>query len=127
MPSRFRTFFPDAYKQYYPNAKTHLSSKVRSTLPDGASIFEKTRSNKRRPFTLEEDAALRAGYEKHGTVWSTTVKDPIFQEQKRCSTDLRDPLSATLSLISTRLRDTSLEPYRRRRSWASVPLRTTNC
>lgn len=86
----FRTYFPDAYKQHYPNAKTHLSSKVRSTLPDGRSIFEKTRSKKRRPFTEEEDRALRAGYEKYGTVWATIVKDPVFQEQNRRSTDLRD-------------------------------------
>ena len=89
-PSSFRTYFPDAYKEHYPNAKTHLSSKVRSTLPDGRSIFEKTRSKKRRPFTEEEDRALKAGYEKHGTVWATIVKDPIFQEQNRRSTDLRD-------------------------------------
>lgn len=88
--ARFRTFFPDAYKLHYPNAKTHLSSKVRSTLPDGTSLFEKTRSKKRRPFTAEEDEALKLGYEKYGTVWSTIVKDPIFQEQKRRSTDLRD-------------------------------------
>ena len=89
-PHSFRTYFPDAYKEHYPNAKTHLSSKVRSTLPDGRSIFEKTRSKKRRPFTEEEDRALKAGYEKHGTVWATIVKDPIFQEQNRRSTDLRD-------------------------------------
>lgn len=87
---RFRTFFPDAYKIHYPNAKTHLSSKIRSTLPDGSSIFEKTRSKKRRPFTAEEDRALKAGYERYGTVWSTIVKDPVFQEQGRRSTDLRD-------------------------------------
>ncbi|KAH0834112.1 hypothetical protein J3R83DRAFT_11400 [Lanmaoa asiatica] len=90
LKDRFRTYFPDAYKEHYPNAKTHLSSKVRSTLPDGRSIFEKTRSKKRRPFTDEEDRALKAGYEKHGTVWATIVKDPIFQEQNRRSTDLRD-------------------------------------
>ncbi|KAF8259090.1 hypothetical protein EI94DRAFT_1752489 [Lactarius quietus] len=90
LKDRFRTYFPDAYKQHYPNAKTHLSSKVRSALPDGTSIFEKTRSKKRRPFTEEEDRALKAGYDKHGTVWATIVKDPIFQEQNRRSTDLRD-------------------------------------
>jgi hypothetical protein len=33
---------------------------------------------------------LRAGYDKHGTLWAQIVKDPIFQEQKRRSTDLRD-------------------------------------
>ncbi|KAG2006216.1 meiotically up-regulated 152 protein [Coprinopsis cinerea AmutBmut pab1-1] len=91
LKDRFRTYFPDAYKQHYPNAKTHLSSKVRSTLPDGSSIFEKTRSKRRRPFTEEEDRALKEGYEKYGTVWATIVKDyPIFQEQNRRSTDLRD-------------------------------------
>ncbi|TDL26941.1 hypothetical protein BD410DRAFT_800034 [Rickenella mellea] len=90
LKDRFRTFFPDAYREHYPNAKTHLSLKVRSQLPDGRPLFEKTRSKKRRPFTVEEDQALKAGYEKHGTVWSTIVKDPIFQEQKRRSTDLRD-------------------------------------
>lgn len=89
-PLRFRTYFPDAYKQHYPNAKTHLSSRIRASLPDGKSLFEKTRSKKRRPFTTEEDHALRAGYEKHGTLWAQIVKDPIFQEQKRRSTDLRD-------------------------------------
>ncbi|KAF8630080.1 hypothetical protein AX17_005478 [Amanita inopinata Kibby_2008] len=90
LKDRFRTYFPDAYKQHYPNARTHLSSKVRSMLPDGTPLFEKTRSKKRRPFTEEEDRALKAGYEKHGTVWAAIVKDPIFQEQNRRSTDLRD-------------------------------------
>lgn len=33
---------------------------------------------------------MKAGYDKHGTVWATIVKDPIFQEQNRRSTDLRD-------------------------------------
>lgn len=90
LKDRFRTYFPDAYKQHYPNARTHLSSKVRSTLPDGSPLFEKTRSKRRRPFTEEEDRALKAGYEKHGTVWATIVKDPVFQDQNRRSTDLRD-------------------------------------
>ena len=67
-PSSFRTYYPDAYRQHYPNAKTHLSSKVRSALPDGSSIFEKTRSKKRRPFTEEEDYALKAGYDRRGTM-----------------------------------------------------------
>ena len=87
---RFRTYFPDAYKKHYPNAKTHLSSKIRSTFPDGTSLFEKTRSKRRRPFTEAEDRALKAGYEKHGTTWAAIVKDPVFQEQNRRSTDLRD-------------------------------------
>ncbi|KAG8948613.1 hypothetical protein FRC03_000675 [Tulasnella sp. 419] len=90
LKDRFRTYFPDAYRHHYPNAKTHLSSRVRSFLPDGTSIFEKTRSKKRRPFSAEEDEALRLGYEKHGTTWATIVKDPVFASQERRSTDLRD-------------------------------------
>ncbi len=90
LKDRFRTYFPDAYKVHYPNARTHLSSKIRSTLSDGTSLFEKTRSKRRRPFTEAEDRALKAGYEKHGTTWATIVKDPIFQEAGRRSTDLRD-------------------------------------
>lgn len=58
--------------------------------PDGTPLFCASRSKKRRPFTPEEDAALKAGYDKHGTVWATIVKDPIFQDQNRRSTDLRD-------------------------------------
>ncbi|KAH8822787.1 hypothetical protein DL96DRAFT_1746422 [Flagelloscypha sp. PMI_526] len=90
LKDRFRTYFPDAYKMYYPNAKTHLSSKVRATNPDGSSLFAKTRSKKRRPFTEEEDRALREGYEAHGCIWATIVKDPIFVASGRRSTDLRD-------------------------------------
>ena len=66
-------------------------------LPDGSSIFKKTRSKKQRPFTEEGNRALKAGYDKHGTVWATIVKDPIFQAQTCRSTDLRDqaPLSCS--------------------------------
>jgi hypothetical protein len=39
-------------------------------------------------FTEEEDHTLKAGYDKYGTVWATILKDPIFQEQNCCSTDL---------------------------------------
>jgi len=91
LKDRFRTYYPDAYKKHYPNAKTHLSNKVRSTLPDGTQLFEKSRSKRRRPFTKEEDEALKEGYERYGTVWATIVKEyPVFQEQNRRSTDLRD-------------------------------------
>lgn len=41
-------------------------------------------------FTEEEDRALRAGYEKHGTFWAEISKDPIFREQKRQPIDLRN-------------------------------------
>lgn len=97
--ARFRTYFPDAYKKHYPNARTHLSSKIRSTFADGTSLFEKTRSKRRRPFTEAEDRALKAGYEKHGTTWATIVKDPIFQEQNRRSTDLRDRFRNAFPLL----------------------------
>ncbi|KAH7882756.1 hypothetical protein F5I97DRAFT_1816666 [Phlebopus sp. FC_14] len=124
LKDRFRTYFPDAYKEHYPNAKTHLSSKVRSTLPDGRSIFEKTRSKKRRPFTEEEDRALKAGYEKHGTVWATIVKDPIFQEQNRRSTDLRDRFrNAFPELYQAAGYKPRNAPKKRRESAVAFPVR----
>ncbi len=91
LKDRFRTYFNDSYRQLYPNAKTHLSTNtLRGVKPDGTSLFDKMRSRKRKPFTPEEDAALRLGYEEHGTSWATIVKNPIFQTQNRRSTDLRD-------------------------------------
>ncbi|KAG9089743.1 hypothetical protein FS749_001097 [Ceratobasidium sp. UAMH 11750] len=42
---------------------------------------------------LQEDEALRRGYEQHGTVWATIVKDPVFQLRR--STDLRDRFRST--------------------------------
>ena len=86
--SSFHTYFPNVYREHYPNAKTHLYSKIRSTLPDSRSIFEKTHSKKCHPFTEDEDRALKAGYKKHGTIWAIIVKDPVFQEQNHCSTHL---------------------------------------
>lgn len=68
----FRTYFPDAYRTHYPNAKTHLSTRIRSFLPDGTPIFAKTRSKKRRPFSAEEDAALRRGYERYAEICMST-------------------------------------------------------
>lgn len=59
-------------------------------LPDGSPLFLQSRQKKRRPFTPEEDRALKEGYDRHGTVWATIVKDPVFKEQGRRSTDLRD-------------------------------------
>lgn len=86
----FRTYFPDAYRAHYPNARTHLSTKVRSTNPDGSPLFPSHRAKLRRPFSPEEDVALKQGYEKYGCVWASIVKDPIFKETGRKSTDLRD-------------------------------------
>lgn len=102
---RFRTYFPQSYRQLYPNAKTHLSTgRARAELPDTYDLFEKNRSKKRRPFTPEEDAALREGFEKvrrsqstftrylldpqHGTVWALIAKNPVLASRR--STDLRD-------------------------------------
>ncbi|KAF8332025.1 uncharacterized protein EI90DRAFT_3154400 [Cantharellus anzutake] len=87
LKDRFRVSFPEAYKKYYPNAKTHLSNKT-SALALEEPVFERARQNKRRPFSPEEDEALRRGYEEHGTVWSAIAKDPILSSRK--STDLRD-------------------------------------
>ncbi|KAG8832860.1 hypothetical protein FRC17_000515 [Serendipita sp. 399] len=109
LKDRFRTYFPEAYRHLYPNAKTHISNSSasranRAELPDSLTIFEKSRSKKRRPFTKEEDDALREGFEKvcspkyfvslrqrppkHGTVWALIAKHPALSSRR--STDLRD-------------------------------------
>ncbi|TBU37143.1 hypothetical protein BD309DRAFT_1084857 [Dichomitus squalens] len=46
-------------------------------------------SKKRCPFTEEEDGAIKAGYDKHGTVWATII---IFQVHNSQCTNLRDRL-----------------------------------
>ncbi len=73
----------------YPNAKTHLSKAVRGRDSEGKSIFEKGKTKERRPFTPEEDAALRAGYQQYGSHWALIAKNPIFNGQRR-AIDLRD-------------------------------------
>ncbi|GAC98720.1 hypothetical protein PHSY_006314 [Pseudozyma hubeiensis SY62] len=89
LKDRFRTYFPDAYHEMYPNAKTHLSKAVRGRDAEGKSIFEKGKTKERRPFTPEEDAALRAGYQQYGSHWALIAKNPIFNGQRR-AIDLRD-------------------------------------
>jgi hypothetical protein len=89
LKDRFRTYFPDAYHEMYPNAKTHNSRAIRSRAPDGTSIFEKGKTKERRPFTHAEDEVLKRGFEKFGSHWAIIAKEPIF-EGKRKSTDLRD-------------------------------------
>lgn len=89
LKDRFRTYFPDAYHEMYPNAKTHLSKAVRGRDSEGKSIFEKGKTKERRPFTPEEDAALRAGYQQYGSHWALIAKNPIFNGQRR-AIDLRD-------------------------------------
>lgn len=89
LKDRFRTYFPDAYHEMYPNAKTHTSRAIRSKAPDGTSIFEKGKTKERRPFTPAEDDVLKRGYEKYGSHWAIIAKEPVF-EGKRKSTDLRD-------------------------------------
>ncbi|CDR99820.1 hypothetical protein [Sporisorium scitamineum] len=89
LKDRFRTYFPDAYHEMYPNAKTHLSKAVRGRDAEGKSIFEKGKTKERRPFTSEEDAALRAGYQQYGSHWALIAKNSIFNGQRR-AIDLRD-------------------------------------
>lgn len=89
LKDRFRTYFPDAYHELYPNAKTHTSRAVRSKAPDGKSIFEKGKTKERRPFTVAEDEVLRKGYEQFGSHWAVIAKNAVF-EGRRKSTDLRD-------------------------------------
>ncbi|KAF7320788.1 hypothetical protein HMN09_00165100 [Mycena chlorophos] len=111
LKDRFRTYFPEAYRTHYPNARTHVPSSLaraaspnptmslstskpnRSTHPDGTPLFPTPPSAhpKRRPFTQEEDAALLAGFRKHGAAWATIVKEaPVFGTTGRRSMDLRD-------------------------------------
>ena len=92
-PPRFKPHFPEAHDQHYPNAAFHHSSQTCASLRDGETHFEIARSEQRRPFTEEEDRALRAGYGGHGTIWAQIVKDSIIQEQRRLSVDLRDLLN----------------------------------
>lgn len=89
LKDRFRTYFPDAYHDLYPNAKTHTSQAVRSKAPDGSSIFEKGKTKERRPFTPAEDDVLKRGYQQHGSHWAVIAREPVF-EGRRKSTDLRD-------------------------------------
>lgn len=89
LKDRFRTYFPDAYHEMYPNAKTHLSKAVRGRDAEGKSIFEKGKAKERRPFSFDEDAALRAGYQQYGSHWALIAKNPIFNGQRR-AIDLRD-------------------------------------
>ncbi|EGG01717.1 uncharacterized protein MELLADRAFT_91966 [Melampsora larici-populina 98AG31] len=89
LKDRFRTYFPDAYRKHYPNAKTHISTRVRSLDSQGKSLFSEGAGRKeRKQFTFEEDEALKKGYAKFGTAWSSIQRDPILSSRK--ATDLRD-------------------------------------
>jgi hypothetical protein len=93
LKDRFRTHFNDSYRKLYPNARTHLSStasKPTAKVENSPHLFDLSRSRKRRPFTAEEDAALKEGYENHGPLWATIVCHPVFKLQNRRGTDLRD-------------------------------------
>lgn len=60
-----RTYFPDAYRKHYPNAKTHISTRVRSVDSHGKSLFgEGAIRRERKQFSVEEDEALKKGYAK---------------------------------------------------------------
>jgi len=86
----FRPYF---HEQRQPDTKTLPPSRAWPDPPDGLSISKEIRSEKLRPFTEEEDRALRAGYGGRGTIWAQIVKDSIIQEQRRLSVDLRDLLN----------------------------------
>ncbi|POW14779.1 hypothetical protein PSHT_00146 [Puccinia striiformis] len=89
LKDRFRTYFPDAYRKHYPNAKTHISSRVRSVDSNGNPLFgESAIRRERKQFSVEEDAALKRGYVQFGTAWSSIQKDPVLANRK--ATDLRD-------------------------------------
>ncbi|KAG1730494.1 hypothetical protein EDD22DRAFT_960719 [Suillus occidentalis] len=57
------------------------------------SHIQKTISNLQLKAQPKLDAAwlaIQVIEKRHGTVWATIVKDPVFQEQNRRSTDLHD-------------------------------------
>ncbi|KAF8170613.1 hypothetical protein K438DRAFT_1909270 [Mycena galopus ATCC 62051] len=137
LKDRFRTYFPEAYRTHYPNARTHLPPSLtraaspsahpiaassssspshpharplstastgstsgpststsiptkpnRSTHPDGTPLFPlpSPAHPKRRPFSAEEDAALLAGFRKHGAAWAAIAKEgAVFAETGRRS------------------------------------------
>ncbi|WAR55249.1 hypothetical protein PtB15_4B869 [Puccinia triticina] len=89
IPYHLQTYFPDAYRKHYPNAKTHISSRVRSVDSNGNPLFgENAVRRERKQFSVEEDAALKRGYVKFGTAWSSIQRDPVLASRK--ATDLRD-------------------------------------
>ncbi|KAL7412299.1 hypothetical protein BDY24DRAFT_114575 [Mrakia frigida] len=90
LKDRFRTYFPIAYHQLYPGAKTHIPATT-ATDPKRDELglkLEKKEVKKKRPFTASEDLALKAGFDQHGAAWAKICKDSIFQGRK--SIDLRD-------------------------------------
>ncbi|KAJ7749646.1 hypothetical protein B0H16DRAFT_1420173, partial [Mycena metata] len=98
LKDRFRTYFPEAYRTHYPNARTHLPPSLAraatstSTSPDSlAPSSSSATTTSRRPFTPEEDSALLAGFRKHGAAWAAIAKEaPVFGVTGRRSMDLRD-------------------------------------
>lgn len=66
----------------YPNAKTHLSHRVRGKTTDGKSIFEKGKTKERRPFSHAEDEALKRGYDLVSS-WSPSCCAGIFGAYSR--------------------------------------------
>ncbi|GAB7353604.1 hypothetical protein MBLNU459_g4023t1 [Dothideomycetes sp. NU459] len=65
------------------NAGQRSRSNVETTL-------WKVNRRQRRRFTAQEDTALLNGYIEHGISWMSIVKDPVFRENDRKPTDLRD-------------------------------------
>ncbi|KAI9615825.1 hypothetical protein H4Q26_011075 [Puccinia striiformis f. sp. tritici PST-130] len=67
----------DRFRKHYPNAKTHISSRVRSVDSNGNPLFgESAIRRERKQFSVEEDAALKRGYVQFGTAWSSIQKIP---------------------------------------------------
>lgn len=106
LKDKFRTHFNDSYRQLYPNARTHIAApsapKPVAKVESNAHLFDKSRSRKRRPFTAEEDEALKEGYQNHGPSWATICCHPVFKLQNRRSTDLRDRFRNAFPELYTR-------------------------
>jgi len=119
LKDRFRTYFPDAYRKHYPNAKTHISSRVRSVDSNGNPLFgENAIRRERKQFSPEEDAALKRGYVKFGTAWSSIQKDPVLASRK--ATDLRDRFRNAFPQIYNSSAAAGYKPRSRKASGSNV-------
>jgi hypothetical protein len=88
--SRFRTYFPEDYKRFYPNATSTRERATPQGLSEQAAAFSKSRRKEREPFSKVEDENLLIGFGRYSGKWSMIQKDPTLGLTHRRSTDLRD-------------------------------------
>ncbi|KAI0739307.1 cytochrome P450 [Irpex lacteus] len=82
-------YFPDAYKHHYPNARTIYPLR-RDPLIRTVHRCSVHHAQEAKAVYSRRGCRSQSGVRQTWTVWATIVKDPIFQQQNRRSTDLRD-------------------------------------